>query len=277
MVRWTDEAIERLYAGAKAGETAAMIAAALGLRPRDVETKAERLRIKWAVPEPAGGAREAASASLSEASGRARATGRWCDAAIDRLRDLAATGLSAGEVSHVLSREFDDSFSRNAVIGKASRLGIVFGGGTASKARAIALKPKAARMTKAARSASEWDEARERRLRDLARSGHSAREIAEVLGATKNAIVGKAARMMVRLTGRARPVSRRPVVDPGAPNPSLSVLFLERARGQCTVILDDTAPILERRCCGAPVSGERYAFCAHHRLRYTIESGRAAA
>lgn len=207
MVTWTDEAIERLYAGAKAGERAATIAAALGLRPRDVEAKAERLRIKWVVPEAAAVAPEAGA---------------------ERRADVVAA-------------------------------------------------PVAPRPARVARAGSEWDEARERRLRDLARTGHSAREIAEALGATKNAVIGKAARMMVKLTGRSKPVSRRPVVDPGAPDISLSVLFLERVRGQCAVILDDAAPILERRCCGAPVSGERYAFCAHHRLRYTIESGRAAA
>lgn len=277
MATWSDEAIERLYAGAKAGEDIAAVAAALGMRKRDVEAKAERLRIKWGAPKPAAPVQEPMPAPRSEVSGRFGPTGRWDHVVIDRLRALVATGSSAAEASRALSGEFGESFSRNAVIGKAARLGIVFAGGAAAAARAIATKPAPVRAMKAARAAPEWGDAKEQQLRDLARAGRSAREIADTLGTSKGAVIGKAARMMVRLQGKPRPATRRPAVDPGAPDPALSVLFLERARGQCAAILDDSAHILERRCCGAPVSGESFEFCAHHRLRYTIAPTRAAA
>jgi hypothetical protein len=47
------------------------------------------------------------------------------DAAVARLKLLHGEGYSAGQMAQVLSREFE-AVSRNAVIGKASRLGLEF-------------------------------------------------------------------------------------------------------------------------------------------------------
>ena len=49
----------------------------------------------------------------------------WDDTRIALLRKLHAEGLSFSEITYEINRETRSTFSRNATIGKASRLGIV--------------------------------------------------------------------------------------------------------------------------------------------------------
>src|SRR5271166_5015984 len=60
----------------------------------------------------------------------------WTDEAVETLRKLAREGLSASGIAAALGAE-----SRNAVIGKASRIGVKLGGGGAGAPGA----PRAAR------------------------------------------------------------------------------------------------------------------------------------
>jgi GcrA cell cycle regulator len=48
----------------------------------------------------------------------------WTDAQVERLEELVKEGRSYGEISGILHREMDASYTRNACIGKATRLGI---------------------------------------------------------------------------------------------------------------------------------------------------------
>lgn len=49
----------------------------------------------------------------------------WHSAIDERLKELYATGISNREISQKLNRQFDTSFSRSAVRGRAARLGVV--------------------------------------------------------------------------------------------------------------------------------------------------------
>src|SRR5271165_1499359 len=60
----------------------------------------------------------------------------WTDEAVETLRQLACEGMSASVIAAALGAE-----SRNAVIGKANRIGVKLGGGRASASSA----PRAAR------------------------------------------------------------------------------------------------------------------------------------
>lgn len=48
----------------------------------------------------------------------------WNDKSIARLAQLVASGMSAGRIAEALSKEFNARFSRSAVIGKVSRMGL---------------------------------------------------------------------------------------------------------------------------------------------------------
>ncbi len=69
----------------------------------------------------------------------------WPDDAIATLRAKWTAGLSAGQIAGALSKEFGVSISRNAVIGKISRLGI---GASASRIKATQTASKIARPAK---------------------------------------------------------------------------------------------------------------------------------
>lgn len=238
MVQWSEEAIERLYGAARAGETIEAVATALGLMAKDVAAKAARLRIKWPSPDPD---RPGTPISPPEPARVAPAKARdddsipaWSDPASDAvIARHTAMGWSAARIGDLFG------VSRNAVIGRCERRGIALGGqSAAARSERPAPKPRVA----AAKPAPD-------RVRPIV-----------------------IPRPMPRIDRDDRPRS-----DPGRPDPALSVRFLDRRDGACAAILDDTAPILERRCCGAPVSGLHFQFCAHHRLRYTTRPVRASA
>lgn len=48
----------------------------------------------------------------------------WTPVLIERLKEERARGLSSAQIAKLLNREFRTTFSRNAVIGKAARLGL---------------------------------------------------------------------------------------------------------------------------------------------------------
>ena len=64
----------------------------------------------------------------------------WTDDAVERLRRMARDGMSASAIAEALGAD-----SRNAVIGKASRMGIKLGGGGPGPARDGATARRAAR------------------------------------------------------------------------------------------------------------------------------------
>ena len=53
--------------------------------------------------------------------------GSWDDASAERLTELRASGLSCTAIARTLQAEFKRHFTRNSVIGKASRLGLSIG------------------------------------------------------------------------------------------------------------------------------------------------------
>ena len=59
-----------------------------------------------------------------------------------------------------------------------------------------------------------WTEERVDNLKRLWGAGHSASEIGQAIGVTKNAVIGKAHRL--KLSGRPSPIQRSPT---GKPNP----------------------------------------------------------
>ncbi|PJK29934.1 GcrA family cell cycle regulator [Minwuia thermotolerans] len=61
---------------------------------------------------------------------------------VTRLRELVATKATAEAIACALSREFDQTVSRSAVLGKAKRLGLVVGDGRKGPVKPAAPKPR---------------------------------------------------------------------------------------------------------------------------------------
>lgn len=66
----------------------------------------------------------------------------WTDEVCTRLRELHAEGVSAGQMANTINEEFGLTFTRSAIIGKSSRLGLGSIGGGAPW-RAAATQPVA--------------------------------------------------------------------------------------------------------------------------------------
>jgi GcrA cell cycle regulator len=70
----------------------------------------------------------------------------WSEVRVQALKALAAEGLTANQIAEAIG-----SVSRNAVVGKAHRLGLVIGGGGPSEpTRRATTPPRAARTRRAA-------------------------------------------------------------------------------------------------------------------------------
>lgn len=65
----------------------------------------------------------------------------WNDETVAMLRREVASGYSATQISNEFARYYSAPPSRNAVIGKAHRLGLTLGGGTSSSPRNAAGQP----------------------------------------------------------------------------------------------------------------------------------------
>lgn len=138
-----------------------------------------------------------------------------------------------------------------------------------------------------------WDPERDEKLRELARLGHSASQIAQLIGcATRNSVCGRAWRLGVkigsgerrnaRMGGRKKGPQRltqmfraprfrivqlpRPreiaqsVAAAAEITASLNLSILEIGRAQCRYATTDDHPFL---FCGHPTFGES-SYCAHH-------------
>lgn len=198
----------------------------------------------------------------------------WTDDALATLRRM----LRAGETYSAIAAAI--GVSRNAVIGKASRLGL---SGSAARAPdgSVAASVTGERRTGTVKA---WTADEVDTLRTLA-FRQTAAQIGVALGRSAGAIRAKADSLGIVLRpgerrppgtgGRkatARPASTALVavaeVAPAEAVPAGGVRFLDRRAFQCAAIVDGAAPILERMVCGRRVSGAT-AWCAEHRLRFT--------
>lgn len=123
-----------------------------------------------------------------------------------------------------------------------------------------------------------WTPHAEARLRALISEKLSAKEAAEVMGVTKNTLIGKANRLglrfesvyveTVRKAAAERRAKRQPrqkptAIPPMAPEPNaLRLDVLQLKDNSCRFIVTDDHPMLY---CGHPKDFGSY--CAHHALR----------
>lgn len=196
----------------------------------------------------------------------------WTDEAIATLRRLLRAGETYSDIAAAIG-----GVSRNAVIGKASRLGL-------SGAARRAPRGSVGRPVEGARAEPNgalWTDAEVETLRTLA-FRKTAGEIAVALGRSAGSVRAKAASLgLVLRPGERRPPGTggrkvsapAPLVAPSSPPPieaapAVAVRFMDRRAFQCAAIVDAGVPILERMVCGRTVSGLT-AWCAEHRLRFT--------
>lgn len=66
----------------------------------------------------------------------------WPPEAVDRLQEYWRRGLSASQCARAINEEFGTRLSRNAVIGKAHRLGLARRGHNGARPRAAGPKPR---------------------------------------------------------------------------------------------------------------------------------------
>jgi len=189
--------------------------------------------------------------------------GGWTDEMTDRLRSLAAGGGSASDIAVIMTREFDVVFTRNSIIGKMQRAGIV--------------------SANAQRPDLDWTEARVNRLRILAGKGLTVADIARKLKFwSAKSIRTKCRAERIKVKAHKAPAKPKVAAPPmvtdevpflppaelvveyvptgGAPKP-----FLEAGQFECQYILPGQGekPAPERLVCANPVNfGSRFRFCA---------------
>ena len=75
-------------------------------------------------------------------------TSQWNDETVARLDALTKVGKSASQVAAIINAEFGTTFTRNAIIGKSHRVGLLCDGNTAMRAerKAAAQRRKAQAM-----------------------------------------------------------------------------------------------------------------------------------
>ncbi len=117
-----------------------------------------------------------------------------------------------------------------------------------------------------------WTQARIETLKTSWDAGLSAAQIADALGVTRNAVIGKAWRLgladrrVMRKARKPRPEHRRvaklrpaPAPVPACCKPVSRPLF-DLADDQCRWVVD----VREFLFCGAPVADARRPYCPHH-------------
>lgn len=180
----------------------------------------------------------------------------WSDAHVELLRKLHSAGLSASQIAYDLCRQFPGSgYSRNAIIGKAHRLGLgPIGGGKASKPSLPHRKPTTPRG-----GAGQLAAAKARAPAVRANP------------ANKNTLGAKSMMAPTDLKDRVllkNTVALEPESASFAPAPDAKPIpFIERTRLRCSWhIGGDIGP--DMLCCGAPVPDDGgLAFCIAHRER----------
>lgn len=207
------------------------------------------------------------SAGDSRASGKNYAVrpAEWNFESCDRLRQLAAEGLSASEIGRELG------VSRSAVLGKARRLGVTIGGGRGPGGKVPHANNRRGR---------EPDRERREHILTLRAAGKTDAEIAEVFGIDRSSVSKAVARSRRDGDPRAayrpapapklRPVPRALPVGP-EPTEGLVAFPNDVRLGQCRwpMWADDAPPATEKMVCGRAVDGGS-VYCGHHRLRGTV-------
>lgn len=204
----------------------------------------------------------------------------WSEEEDDFLRRLIAGGHSAGEACAQIEAVFGGGRSRNAVIGRATRLKLSFEGGAGLRSMRSPAQIKAtAKGLAAMAERRKAGMAKAPPLKPPAKQKHNAHNIK--VRATRHL---DAAFDAIR-TPRLAEVSRfeAKLAESGGVNPG--VLFLERDMTRhCAAPMAgwDEAPIAEKRVCGAPVewrsvqvggagqSMEPTSWCIDCRKRFTI-------
>lgn len=191
----------------------------------------------------------------------------WLEPWKDRLRALWPTGMSTPQMGRVLTKEFDREFTKNAVVGKARRLGL--------EARPspilVAGHPKTTPLT---------DEQRDS-IRCLAEQGKSDDVIAAAHGIgpwtvrrlLKRQDASGLRRDRIRALGAIKatlpPPTPRPAIQPPPPRPVI-VLPLSGTSGPCCFPLGEPGTKAFRYCDDPSVRGKPY--CADHvRLCYVAK------
>jgi hypothetical protein len=114
----------------------------------------------------------------------------WTSEQIDTLHRMAADGCSSGDVAALFK------ITRNAVMGKSRRLGIMFDS-------RVPQQP-----------ATYWTDEKVARLREMVGAEHTYGEIAKALGGVSRcAVIGKANRLGLQMVPQASP-PKRPHVPP---------------------------------------------------------------
>lgn len=183
----------------------------------------------------------------------------WTDERIAALRQAVADGLSASQIAAEMG-----GVTRNAVIGKAHRLGLYSSQTWGPKADSQRSQPRPRKPV------ADWSKTELAELRRLWLEGHDTGEIARRIGRSRSAVVGRGLREGLPSLGRGRhakaavvhtgaPLRQRATTFPPAPRP---VNMMKLAAGHCRRPLwaHDVKPkIPEMMFCGnAAEAGRSY-------------------
>jgi GcrA cell cycle regulator len=161
----------------------------------------------------------------------------WTEERVDRLRELIGLGYSATQVAADLG-----SVTRNAVIGKAARLGVFFRGSFSNKAKADRLE----------------------KVKRLAETGMTLREIGDQVGVHKTTAgrIMAASGLNKMFNHRIRIVSLPRMME--APSP-MGLTILELTSKSCKWPTGRVEEILSHRFCGAEREDGK-VYCSSHCL-----------
>lgn len=206
----------------------------------------------------------------------------WSEEEDDFLRRLVKSGSSASEARQQFEDVFGGGRTRNAVIGRASRLGLSFGGAQSNSAAAqIAGRSRGlASIAKIRKAAKVEPPAIERATVSPVPS--PAKAVAPPLKPPAKQ-KHNANNIRIKATRHLDAAFEAQLAQSGGINPG--VLFMERDMTKhCSAPMAgwDSAPITEKRVCGAPVewravkvggagdSMEPTSWCTSCRKRFTV-------
>lgn len=182
----------------------------------------------------------------------------WTDEAIGALVRMAGDGASAGRIADALGA------TRNAVIGKAHRIGVAFKGND-HVGRDLGEPVRRPAQTRHRQPSPPRADPLPLNGRPRATYAHGSPNGLKPGNPPADYLLGKS-----RQDSSKSDASRH--------NPPITctpVLFLARRDNQCSWPLwDDATPQSERKCCGGVVTYQRFEWCSHHAERGL--AGRAA-
>lgn len=191
----------------------------------------------------------------------------WTDALVDQIRAFHAQGLRDSAIGKLM-----DGISKSKVGAKRRRLGLPTAFNSSDP------RPRETRPTRD--DQGFWTVENIDRLKALHTAKHSLRQIAKLMGTTRNVIGGKAKRL--GLVSPNGPTAREKPSEPNIPKPKrippapiqeVTVIDDVEFIGPVNSFPDDRGtscryprgePGVDFQCCGKPVAVSGSPYCGHH-------------